>query len=113
MAAKTLYWATRPFGYVGLELDRGQIFEMAGARNDEKLVRLGYVQQYTGKANDLVECAACGGRFIGHNERIYHYEKRHVAHNPFTEDEMAEREECRLEEIAPLNLDQTAATLAA
>lgn len=113
MAAKILYWATRPFGYVGLELDRGQIFEMTGARNDEKLVRLGYVQQYTGKANDLVECAVCGGRFIGHNERIQHHEKRHVARDPWAEDEMAEREERRLAEIAPLNLDKTAATLAA
>lgn len=113
MAGKTLYWATRPFGYAGQELDRGQIFELAGARNDEKLVRLGYVQPYQGKVGDLVECAGCGGLFLGHNERIQHYEKRHVAHDPFTEDEMAEREERRLAEVAPLNLDQTAATLAA
>lgn len=113
MAAKQRVWATRPFGYSGIELDRGQIFELAGARNDEKLTRLGYVQPYTGKVGDLVECAACGGQFIGHNERIQHHEKRHVAHDPFTEDEMADLEERRLAEVAPLNLDQTAATLAA
>ena len=30
------YWAKRPFEYAGKELDRGQITELVGARNEDR-----------------------------------------------------------------------------
>jgi hypothetical protein len=57
MAQKAI--ARRPFDYAGKALDRGQVFELAGSRNDEKLLRLRYVEEWKGKDKDLHECAAC------------------------------------------------------
>lgn len=104
-------YARRPFGYAGKELDRGQVFELAGARNDERLLRLAYVEAWKGKKADLHECAACGALFVGGNERQGHYEKRHlrVDLTPAEEDARAEREERFLAEVAPLALDKVAA----
>lgn len=104
-------WAKRPIGYNSQEIDRGQVFELAGARNDEKLLRLGYVEEWPGKPKDLVECAACGAQFIGGDERRGHYEKRHVrVLSPEEEDSRAEREERFLAEVAPLHLEKTEAS---
>lgn len=104
-------WAKRPIGYGNQEIDRGQVFELAGARNDSKLLRLGYIEEWAGKPRDLVECAACGARFIGGDERRGHYEKRHVrVLSPEEEDNRAEREERFLAEVAPLHLEKTEAS---
>jgi len=102
-------WARRPFTYAGQELDRGQITELVGARNDEKLVRLGYLAPVEGKA-EIYQCAVCGAEFIGYAEREYHGDKRHSDKVRTPEDEirMLEREEKLMEEVAPLNLDKTA-----
>lgn len=109
MAGKV--WAKRPIGYGTQEIDRGQVFDLAGARNDEKLLRLGYIAPYEGKPKDLVECAACGAQFIGGDERRGHYEKRHVrALSPEEEDARADREERFLTEVAPLHLEKTEAS---
>lgn len=98
-----LIWAKRPFDYAGKSLDRGQVFEFGGHRNDEKLERLGYVTPVEKKAT-LHECSACGAQFIGIAERTGHYEKRHVEREltPAQEDSRDEREERRLNEVAPL-----------
>lgn len=111
MAAE-LFWARRPLTYAGANLDRGQTLTLAGARNDEKLLRLGYLAQYEGKSRDLVTCDECGAKFISHDTRIGHHEKRHsgVALSPDQEDARLDREEKLLEAVAPLNLDQTAAS---
>ena len=104
-------WAKRPIGYGTQEIDRGQVFELAGARNDQKLLRLGYVEEWAGKSKDLVECAACGAQFIGGDERRGHYEKRHVrVLSPEEEDARADREERFLAEVAPLHLEKTEAS---
>jgi len=106
MATKK-YWAKRPFGYAGVELDRGQVFELVGARNDEKLIRLGYIAPVERKA-ETYRCAECGAEFIGLAERTHHGDKRHSgkALTPEEEDRMVEREERLMEELAPLNLDK-------
>jgi len=98
------YWARRPFDYAGKELDRGQIVELIGARNDEKLVRLGYVAPVERKA-EIYQCAVCGAEFIGLAERTHHGDKRHSGKvlTPEEEDRQAEREERLMEELAPLN----------
>jgi len=106
-----MVFARRPFDYGQLHLDRGQVFELTGSRNDERLTRLLYVEAYKGKKGDLHECAACGAQFIGGNERQGHYEKRHlhVALSPEEEDRRLDREERMLQEVAPLALDKVSA----
>jgi len=101
------YWARRPFNYAKEELDRGQIVELVGARNDEKLVRLGYFAPVEKKA-ETYQCAVCGAEFIGLTERDYHGKKRHSNKKltPEEEDRQAEKEERMMEELAPLNLDK-------
>jgi len=101
------YWARRPFTYAGQELDRGQITELVGARNDEKLVRLGYFAPVEKKIKTY-RCSECGAEFIGLAERTYHGDKCHSGKvlTPEEEDKMAEREERLMEKIAPLNLDK-------
>lgn len=109
MTAKV--WAKRPIGYNGQDIDRGQVFDLVGARNDEKLVRLGYLEMWTGKPKDLHECAACGAQFIGGNERQGHYERRHLrVLTPEEEDARAERDERFLNEVAPLRMEMTEAS---
>ena len=109
MTAKV--WAKRPIGYNGQNIDRGQVFDLVSARNDEKLVRLGYVEVWAGKAKDLHDCAACGAQFIGGNERQGHYERRHLSVlTPEEEDARAERDERFLNEVAPLRMEMTEAS---
>ncbi len=82
------YWARRPMGYAGLELDRGQVFTPVGAPNDEKLERLGFMVQLE-RTDSVVTCAECGADFVGDGERRGHGDKRHLARslNPFEEDQ--------------------------
>jgi len=104
------FWAKRPFDYAGANLDRGQVFELTGARLDEKLTRLGYIEEVAKRAT-LHECAGCGAQFVGIGERTGHYEKRHVEKylTPEEEDARWDREEKMLEVVAPLNMAATAA----
>jgi hypothetical protein len=105
-------WAKRPFDYAAQSLDRGQVIELAGARNDEKLVRLGYLEPWKGSKRELHICDECGAQFVGLRERTVHFEKRHLerALTPEQEDARDEAEERMLEVVAPLNLDKTAAS---
>lgn len=105
-----LYWARRPFGYAGQELDRGQVVRLAGALNDEKLVRLGYFQAADQKAATS-ECGRCGARFVAPEFRDAHVRARHLGREltPQEEDALAERREAELEQVAPLYLDKAAA----
>ena len=112
MAKREEHWAKRPFGYCGQELDRGQVFEFTGARNDEKLKRLGYVNEVP-KGATLHECRSCGARFVDEHMRDLHGRQRHPERprqfSPQEEDARAEREEKMLETVAPLNWENTAA----
>lgn len=49
--AKKYWYARRPMGYNGQEYARGQILinGLAGAKNDEKLIRLGYLAEHAGE----------------------------------------------------------------
>lgn len=105
-------WAKRPFGYGTFpRLSRGQVFELSRQPNDEKLLRLGYVEELR-KNVTTFQCAVCGAEFIGESERLSHGQTVHATRvrTPFEEDQLLEREEKLLAEVAPLNLENTAAS---
>jgi len=111
MASKKM-WAKRPFGYNRKELDRGQVFELEGAANDEKLVRLGYVAELSRDVRP-VECGECGAKFVDESMRGGHGNKRHVDRFAKSEAELeaeADSEERRMNTLAPLDLEKTAAS---
>lgn len=106
-------YARRPHQYGDEELDRGQVIEVQGFRNDEKLLRLGYLMEVP-KNTVLKECGECGAKFIEEGLRNAHYERQHEIKHPLTpeeEDDLEEREERKLNEVAPLFLDKTKASL--
>lgn len=106
------YVANRPFGYdAGLDLDRGQVFELRNLRNDERLVRLNYCAELP-KGIAPAVCGQCGAEFIGDAERAAHGSERHRSRalSPADEDARFERQEKILQEVAPLKLENTAAS---
>jgi hypothetical protein len=132
---RTLYWARRPFGYSGQELDRGQVVGLTGALNDEKLVRLGYVLSVLPDDRPHA-CRFCKAKFIDLETLNAHGAKRHrnldedldlpasrvamgkdgpveagltIDDNAVRVQEL-EREEHQMESVAPLHLDRTRAT---
>lgn len=108
---KPRYSARRPFDYAGQSLDRGQVFQLIGAPNDEKLIRLGYVAELPTKA-EVFTCGVCGAEFIDMGSRTHHGDKRHRVRelDPREEDLREEREEKQLETLAPLYLENTLAS---
>ena len=109
--AKKFYARRDLPGYKGQPYDRGQIIETMGERNDEKLIRLGYVAEVP-RDTVLKECGECGGKFVGEGERNSHVSIRHKERflDPAEEEAQAERRESYLETTAPLYLDKTKAS---
>lgn len=108
------YFARRPFGYGRLgTLDRGEVFELSGLPNDEKLVRLGFAVEYTDKGGTS-DCGDCGKRFIGDAERAAHGSDRHRERDlsPEEEESRIERRDRMLETSAPIFWENTKATQA-
>ena len=111
------YYVRRPFDYAGEELDRGQIIELKGARNDEKLLRLGYVQELP-RNTGFRECGVCFKKFVGEGERNGHAEMRHsdrykgmtALEKEAAMEEEVDRQEKRLERDAPLHFENTTAS---
>lgn len=104
-----------PFDYAGQGYDRGQLIQLGGYPNDDRLIRLGYVAALE-KGAEIYDCAVCGGRFIGLRERTQHGDKRHApprVMTPAEEDAAAESEERMLDTVAPLYLEKTAASTGA
>lgn len=105
MAKKTVFYhVRRPMGYLGKQLDFGQLIKLEGARNDDKLVSMAYVAEWDGDIKDAVECSSCGEKFISGNTRIAHHKKRHTKMTEQEEDELLEKEDRRLTRDAPLNI---------
>lgn len=120
---RLLFWARRPFGYEGAELDRGQLVALIGARNDKKLDRLGYVIALR-RTDQVFPCRHCPAQFVDLNTLNAHGDRRHGAELrpdvPFsprgvTVDETAaesqdfEKSQRLADQVAPLNLDKTEA----
>lgn len=103
------YWARRPFKYAGQELDRGQVFHLVGATNDEKLIRMEYIVILGAKA-ETYECSECGAEFVEMGMRTSHGNKRHGPRaidpdkDPAAYDRAIEREMRQMEQLAPLNV---------
>jgi hypothetical protein len=135
-----LYMVRRPFpAYANLPADRGRLLELSGARNDEKLVRLGFLEPFTKKAKlrELPMCGVCGAYFAEEGFLTTHGDLHHARHAAeplrvnFPMDGMdglatsrdtnitgrigidvtGDAEERRLDRDVPLYMDKTAATL--
>ena len=57
-----------PFNYNGHDLERGEVFDLEGLRNDQKLIDTKYVQEVN-KLKDVISCT-CGKSFMV--ESFYH-----------------------------------------
>jgi hypothetical protein len=92
-------------------IDRGQVLELEGLVNDEKLVRLGYVSLINKRAT-IVTCGKCGAQFVTDEALATHGRDRHAPPRQLTPQEEDQRVEARHkleDELSPLNLDKTAA----
>jgi len=99
-------------------LDRGQVLPLVGARNDEKLVRLGYFTPLVGNPR-LAECGVCAARFIDDQTREEHGTKTHRRRSWDTDsidmaghgyvDTLGDGDEARVAAMSPLYMDKTAA----
>jgi hypothetical protein len=106
------------YGTPTRELDRGQEVMLTGERNDEKLLRLGYVAEAKPSERGVV-CGPCGLKFRSDADRDYHGRKRHrdrfAGLSPLeraeAEDHADEREVRETMNQNPLHLDRTAAAL--
>lgn len=126
-SGRLLYFARRPFGYNGVDLDRGQIFALGGLVNDAKLNRIGYMVPLV-PTDQMFPCRYCKAKFVDLNTLNAHGAKRHrdkdrrpelpTSDRGLTVDDTAaqtqviEREGEQLDRIAPLNLDKTTAARA-
>lgn len=119
------YWCRRPFDYAGYSYERGETIRMGGFRNDEKLIRLGFVAEF--KVEPRYECGVCGKKFT---EEIMRDEHGRAKHRRRFEDDIfapsgpldlngqpnmfvdveGDKEEERLQVVAPLYLDKTEAS---
>ena len=72
-------FALREFEYDGETgvLDRGQVIELQGHRNDEKLVNLRFLAPCT-PGQELVQCGTCGKWFVDENARQNHGDRVHA-----------------------------------
>ena len=117
--AQERYWARRPFVYTeDLSLAQGEVFELRGLRNDEKLVRLGYCELVE-KGERTFEHGPTGKRFISERHRdifARQYRKGARDHMEMTQqghaliDTTGDAEMNRIEQEAPLYMDKTTAS---
>jgi hypothetical protein len=77
MAIGDKVFATKPFGYNGQTLDPRQVVELAGCRNDEKLVRMGYFNPMPKGKVETFKCGVCGAIFVTEGDRFIHGNRRH------------------------------------
>lgn len=118
-AEGTKVYCRIPHEYMpGKKLMQGQVVPLAGAVNDEKLVRLGYLVKYDKSVHGaLVQCGKCGEQFIGGNFLQGHGDKIHPMRErgltPMQEDQQATQQDERILKQTPPFLEKTAASLKA
>lgn len=91
--------------------DRGQLIELQGMKNDEALVRLGYVSLANERAT-VVSCGKCGAKFQTDEALSAHGGYRH-SNRTLTPQQEDAREDARAkteDEVNPIYLDQTKAS---
>lgn len=133
---RRLYFARRPFGYAGKDLDREQLVKLTGQRNDAKLVDLKYLALAPDGTRPY-PCRVCGAEFLSQASRDAHGQRRHepkpvprmdpqydgeseqefeerraafLADVAALEDAEIDREERMLDEVAPIDLTKSAAS---
>lgn len=109
-----MYVARRSMRYgrdAGAPIDRGQLIELSGLINDEKLVRLGYVVQAS-KGIAIVQCGVCAAKFTTDESLATHGRERHVSRSmtPEAEDKREAARQKLEDEVSPLDLTKTAAS---
>lgn len=57
-------FARIPFGYNGKFRDKGEVFTLINARNDQKLQDMRYVLPFDAKEHKEILCDDCGRKFI-------------------------------------------------
>lgn len=121
---RLLFWARRAFDYNDAPLDRGQVVALAGARNDKKLDRLGYVTALR-RTDQVFPCRHCAAQFVDLNTLNAHGSRRHsdkdrrpslpdsprglTVDDNAVETQQFEREQKSADQVAPLNYDKTEA----
>jgi hypothetical protein len=68
-------FAKIPMGYNGKELDRGEIFDLVGLRNDSKLVGLKMVLPFDPKIHRIHSCHVCSRQFAAEQFLTGHRKK--------------------------------------
>lgn len=114
-----LYYARRPHGYGKVFKEWGEFVELDPKLNvgpqggNERLLRLGYLAEFDGTDNDLFECSHCHKLFASIMHRNTHGDKVHRRNrvlNPLEEDEAIDKEEARVNELAPIYFEKTIAS---
>lgn len=81
-----------PMGYGRItHADRGQIIELEGMPNDDRLLKLGYVTKI-GTKDETYECSECGAPFASMGYRSAHAMMRHPGRE-LTDDEIDKLED--------------------
>lgn len=65
--------------YGGQTVDKGQVIELQGLRNDEALVRQGKLNPVPRQRKKFFACGECGAKFINEGARNVHGDRRHAA----------------------------------
>lgn len=60
--------------YAGMRVTKGQIIELKGVKNDQKLIDLEYIEEMTVSPQDIAKCSKCGAEFIDSNFLEDHYD---------------------------------------
>lgn len=112
MAERPTHYVRRfPVGgafYNGESYETGQVIKLAGARNDEKLIALGYIAEFP-KGDEPVTCGRCGKEFRTDTDRRRHGDRKHRGADlaelglidPTVVDLQVEEEEVRLNKDLP------------
>ncbi len=78
--------ARKRFAYAGKSRDIGEVFQLKGMRNDDKIwglkidghPKLGrYTMPFTGEPGSLPKCATCGAIFADHYQLEVHGSNEH------------------------------------
>lgn len=103
------FMARRTFDYAAdLALDRGQIFKLRGEPNDEKLIRLGYVEPLSVR-HEVFDCQHCPAKFTDYTVLAGHNKFRHAGMTEHEQAERLEKLQSREQTVAPLYDDKTMA----
>lgn len=80
-STENLFMVRRTFPgvtYGEIPLERGRLIRMHGFANDQKMLRLEYIEKIMDPGSvHPSECGQCGGEFIGMAERDQHFKRAH------------------------------------